>query len=137
MLIHVVPAIANEASGPSYSVTRLCSELLAQGQDVTLAALNWAPISSPSLLLKTFPLGLGPRRLGLSPAMRRWLASAAKIGAVDLIHNHSLWMMPNVYPCWVSRSSNVPLMVSPRGTLSEWAFLSGSIFKKVFWPLVQ
>lgn len=137
MLIHVVPSIAKEASGPSYSVTRLCSELLAQGQDVTLAVLDWAPITLSPPFLKTFPLGFGPRRLGRSPTMRHWLASAACYGENSLIHNHSLWMMPNVYPGLVSSRNGLPLIVSPRGTLSEWAFSSGSKFKKVFWPLLQ
>lgn len=135
----MVPAIAEEASGPSYSVTRLCAELVDQGQDVTLAALDWAPSASASApaFVKTFSLGIGPRRLGLSPAMWRWLSTAAKTGEVELIHNHSLWMIPNVYPGWVSRRSGVPLVVSPRGTLSEWAFSSGSKAKKAFWPLLQ
>ena len=137
MLIHVVPSIAEEASGPSYSVTRLCAELAAQRQEVTLAALDWEHVVSPPAFLKTFPLGIGPRRLGRSPAMRRWLVSEAEKGAVDLIHNHSLWMMPNVYPGWASRRSGAPLIVSPRGALSEWAFASGSKIKKAFWPLLQ
>jgi glycosyltransferase involved in cell wall biosynthesis len=46
-------------------------------------------------------------------------------------------MMPNVYPGRVARKCDVPLMVSPRGTLSEWAFQSGSEVKRAFWPLVQ
>ena len=137
MIAHIVSAIGNEASGPAYSVVRLHESLLDQGRDATLATLDSAPIASPPPFLQTFPQGVGPRRLGRSPAMRRWLASAAKSGAIDLMHNHSLWMMPNVYPGWVSRRSHVPLVVSPRGTLSEWAFASGSKVKKVFWPLLQ
>ena len=31
--------------------------------------------------------------------MRGWLNSAAQDGRVDIMHNHSLWMMPNVYSC--------------------------------------
>ena len=137
MIAHIVSAIGNEASGPAYSVVRLHESLLDQGWDATLATLDSAPIASPPSFLQTFPQGVGPRRLGRSPAMRRWLASAAKTGTIDLIHNHSLWMMPNVYPGWVSRRSHVPLVVSPRGTLSAWAFASGSKVKKVFWPLLQ
>ncbi len=45
--------------------------------------------------------------------------------------------MPNVYPGWVARKHNVPLVVSSRGTLSEWAFQNGSWVKRWFWPLVQ
>jgi glycosyltransferase involved in cell wall biosynthesis len=69
--------------------------------------------------------------------MKQWIASSIETPSIDLLHNHSLWMMPNVYPGWEGRRSNMPLVVSPRGTLSEWAFSSGSMIKKVFWPLLQ
>lgn len=137
MLIHVVPAIANEASGPSYSVTRLCAELDAQGHDVDLVTLDWAPMEEPPPFVRRFPIGRGPRSLGRSPEMVRWLMEQGKSGEASMIHNHSLWMMPNVYPGRVARLFDIPLMVSPRGTLSEFAFSSGSPMKRLFWPLVQ
>lgn len=136
-VIHIVPSIADEASGPSYSVVRLCESLRAEGHGVQLAALDWAPMSSPPSFLKTFSLGLGPRRLGRSPEMRRWLLANAESRSVDLIHNHSLWMMPNVYPGQVAARYGVPLMISPRGTLSEWAMQSGSTVKGLFWQFMQ
>jgi len=136
-IIHTVPAISNEASGPSYSVVRLCESLVQQGQELTLAALDWAPISSPPAFLKTFPLGLGPRRLGRSPAMSRWLNERAGLQAVDVFHNHSLWMMPNVYPGQVARKYDIPFVVSPRGVFTEYAMAIGSKIKRVFWPLIQ
>jgi len=136
-VIHIVPAISEEASGPSYSVVRLCESLNAEGQDVTLAALDWAPIVSPPPFLKTFSLGWGPRRLARAPEMYRWMIAQVRRGSVNLLHNHSLWMMPNVYPGQVARRFNVPLIVSPRGTLSGWAFQSGSWGKRLFWPLLQ
>lgn len=135
--IHIVPAIAEEASGPSYSVVRLCESLIETGQDVALAALDWAPLANPPHFLQTFPLGAGLRRLGRSPAMSRWLSEQAESGSVDLIHNHSLWMMPNVYPGRVACRHGTPLVVSPRGALSAWAMQSGSAIKKIFWPLLQ
>lgn len=136
-IIHTIPSIAQEASGPTYSVVRLCQSLIEEGQAVTLAALDWAPLPSPLSFLKTFPLGIGPRRLGRSPAMKRWLAETVQAGTVDVIHNHSLWMMPNVYPGWVVGRRGVLLIISPRGTLSAWALQSGSTIKRVFWPMVQ
>ncbi len=136
-VIHVVPTIADEATGPSYSVVRLCESLIAQHHDVTLAVLDPAPTETPPSYLQTFPLGWGPRRLGRSPAMRRWLSAQAESGSVDLMHNHSLWMMPNVYPGRVAHENGLPLVVSPRGTLSEWAMQSGSRVKRAFWPLLQ
>jgi len=135
--VHVVPAVSSEASGPSYSVVRLCESLLQTGCVVTLAALDLAPMAGPPAFLKTFRLGSGPRRLGRSPHLRRWLANEAGSGRADLIHNHSLWMMPNVYSSWAAKGARVPLVVSPRGTLSRWAFQSGSAVKRLFWPLLQ
>lgn len=136
-VIHIVPAIAEEASGPSYSVTRLCEALIAQGLDTALAALDWAPTQSPPAFLKTFPLGWGPRRLGRSPAMRRWLDGQARSKRLDVLHTHGMWQMNAVYPGWTARSRRVDLVASPRGAFSEWAMRHGSAAKKVFWPLLQ
>jgi glycosyltransferase involved in cell wall biosynthesis len=136
-VIHVVPSIAEEASGPSYSVPRLCEALIATGMDVQLAALNWADLPVNSSYLKIFPFGFGPRRLGVSPSMQCWLEEEASSGRADLIHNHSLWMMPNVYAGRASRQGRRPLIVSPRGTLSTWALGRSSLKKRLFWPLLQ
>ncbi len=136
-IIHTVPAVSNEASGPSYSVTRLCASLIERRQDVSLATLDWPPMSSHPPFLKTFRLGLGPRRLGRSPAMKHWLRFQAISHQVDILHNHSLWMMPNVYPGQVAAKYNVPYVVSPRGTFTEYAMATGSRVKQAFWPLVQ
>lgn len=135
--IHTVPAIAEQAAGPSYTVVRLCSSLLDQQQTVRLATLDDDETFSRPLFLKTFSSGVGPKRLGRSPEMLKWLAAEAASGSVDVLHNHSLWMMPNVYPGRVAKRYGVPLVVSPRGTLSPWAMSSGSSLKKIFWPLLQ
>jgi glycosyltransferase involved in cell wall biosynthesis len=70
--------------------------------------------------------------------MQRWLVDQAMCSKVDLIHNHSLWMMPNVYPGRVcQRHSNCRLIVSPRGTLSRWALGFHAMRKRLFWHLLQ
>jgi glycosyltransferase involved in cell wall biosynthesis len=135
--VHVVPSISEEASGPSYSVPRLCESLVDDGGRVTLAVLDRNIMPFPPAFLKTFQGGYGPKRLGRSPAMHKWLKETAARHEMDIIHNHSLWMMPNVYPGWAARRFNIPFVVSPRGTLSRWAMNSGSVVKRGFWPLVQ
>ena len=136
-VIHVVPRITEEASGPSYSVPRLCKSLIAAGVDVQLAVLGQASGPDAPPYLKTFPFGFGPRSLGLSPCMRRWLDGEADSGRVQLIHSHGLWMMPNVYPAWASIRGRCCLMVSPRGTLSAWALGRSALKKKLFWHFLQ
>jgi glycosyltransferase involved in cell wall biosynthesis len=65
------------------------------------------------------------------------LESQATSGRVALIHNHGLWMMPNVYCSWAAESGRVPLVVSPHGMLRPRAFRGGSFAKRLFWPLLQ
>lgn len=135
--IQIVSSISEEASGSTYAVVRLCESLIDQKQNVTICALDWLPMSSPPPFLKSFPLALGPRRLGRSNRMHSWLTAQSQTQSVDLLHNHGLWMMPNVYAGWVARKHIVPLVVSPHGTLSEWSMRNGSVVKRGFWPLVQ
>ncbi|HSS29303.1 MAG TPA: glycosyltransferase, partial [Usitatibacter sp.] len=134
---HVVPRISDEASGPSYSVVRLCEALAERGHHVDLACIDSGPRAAEHSFVRAFQPGWGPSRLGRSPAMHRWLAQSARAGTLGVLHNHSLWMMPNVYPGWIAARNAVPLMLSPRGTLSAWAMKSGSLVKKVFWPVLQ
>lgn len=136
-IVQTVASISEEAAGPSYSVVRLCESLIAEGMDTELAVLDWTPMPSPPRFVKMFSLGVGPRRLGRSPGMRRWFAEVGRSQSVDLIHNNGLWMMPNVYSGSAARRFKIPLVVSPRGTLSDWAFSHGSAMKRLFWPLVQ
>ena len=135
--IHVIPAIAEEASGPSYSVVRLCDSLIELGQDITLAALDWAPLAHPPPFLRSFPLGLGPGRLGVSPAMHQWLAGQCKLGKAQILHNHGMWQLNALYPAWAVQGTGVKLIYSPRGAFSTWAMNHGSAMKRIFWPLLQ
>jgi glycosyltransferase involved in cell wall biosynthesis len=56
---------------------------------------------------------------------------------LEIIHNHGLWMMPNVYSGDAVRDSRCRLVVSPRGTLSAWALGRSALQKRIFWLLWQ
>jgi len=105
--------------------------------NVTLAAMDWAPIEFPPPFLRTFKIGVGPRRIGRSPAMQKWLESEANSGSVDIIHNHGMWQMNSVYPGRAAARHGLPYVVSPRGTWSTWAMANGSVMKKPFWAMLQ
>src|SRR5688572_5999416 len=99
-VIHVVPAISDEGSGPSYSVVRLCESLIEVGQDLTLAAMDLSGTRAPAPSVRLFPLGVGPRRAGRSPKMCRWLKAEVAGGSVDVLHSHGMWQMNSAYPGW-------------------------------------
>ncbi len=136
-IVQTTPAVAIEDSGPTYSVVRLCESLIATGADVKLAAMDWAPLPSSPAFLRAFPIGVGPRRLGRAPKMRRWLEEESRAGRIDLLHNHGMWQMNAVYPGRVAARYRLPYVVSPRGSWSQWAMANGSWLKKPFWSLAQ
>lgn len=137
-VVETVPSVANIAAGPSYSVVSLCKFLIDRGINITLADTNFAEGEINLSFIKRFKLSkLWPKHLGASKDMLTWLKIQAQENQIDLLHNHSLWMMPNIYPGWIAKKYNIPLVISPRGTLSEKAMQTGSKIKKLFWPLFQ
>lgn len=135
-VVFTVAALSIEASGVAYSVRRLCEAVRAAGLDARIAALDWSPMNGVPEYVKLFPLGFGPRRLGRSPAMARWLAEQVRAGRIAVLHNHGLWMMPNVYPSRARRAGDARLVISPHGTVSEWAWNHHRGRKWVMWHLV-
>ena len=133
----MVPRITKEASGPSYSVVQLCRSLRAEGCDASLAVLGSGMLLNKLEFIRQFPIASFPERLGRSPAMRQWLRQIVETGGVDIIHNNSLWMMPNVYSGWATRGTETLLLVSPRGTFSNWALRRSKWTKRLFWSVAQ
>ncbi len=135
-IIHVVPSMAEEASGPSYSVSSLSRATNDAGTPAIVIATGERGMPQTEGLL-TFPRQPFPYRLGRSPEMRRWIADQVASKSVAVVHNHSLWMMPNVYPGCATRGTSVPLVVSPRGTFSKWALGRSKAIKFLFWNGLQ
>ncbi len=133
---HVVPYIGNESSGPTWSVSNLCSALLKHKAQVRLHTLGPVPERNFEFEVREYPRHLLPhKRLGNSPEMKRGLREAAD--SADILHNHSLWMMPNIYPANAVRGTDCRLVVSPRGTLSKWALSRSRWVKQIAWAMGQ
>lgn len=130
-LVHVVPHISSEASGPSYSVPRLCQSLAGYGHKVTLSCLR-AERDVPGIELSVHPEWPVLRRFAVSPSHACALARAAR--QADIVHNHSLWSMVNVASGWVVPGKRAKLVASPRGTLSQWALSLSRRRKQLLWP---
>jgi glycosyltransferase involved in cell wall biosynthesis len=45
----------------------------------------------------------------------------------DLIHIHAWWNLVSIFACMIALMRNVPVLVSPRGTLSEYSFQNKNI----------
>jgi len=119
---HIVPSLEDRHGGPSRSVRALANaqaelgdyvELLATteaGQKVTAEGLDAASV-------RIFPR-IVPRWLSRSPELRSHLRSHA----FEVVHNHALWLLPLHYAHEAAVRKGVPLVISPRGMMSGWAY---------------
>lgn len=124
----IVPYIGDEASGPAYSVPALCEALKRNGCDVILYTLEPLPKREFEFQIKGFKRSSLPSySFGRSPNKYYTLLNDCK--NIDIIHNHSFWMASNIYAGMVAKKMKIPLINSPRGTLSKKA-LSISKWKK-------
>ena len=136
-IIEVVPQIDNKSSGPSHSVPRLTEAISDCGNDVTLCVLNPLPKNPKFKNTIGFDVmpGKVPKIIGSSPKMKSGLTLMAQKS--DIIHTHSLWKMPNIYPGRATTGTQCKLVISPRGTLSEWSLSHHKWRKKIINFLAQ
>lgn len=130
--VHIVPRVSEQASGPSYSVPTLCDALADAKLSVALWTLDSVPSHARRFEGRAFPsIPLLPA-LGISSALRRALIAGAS--EHDVYHNHSLWMLPNIYPGSARlASSSLRLVMAPRGTLSPYALARSALRKRLVW----
>ncbi len=118
----IVPSLEDRHGGPSKSVRALANSLAQQGEEVDLLSTvepgQLVPIAGGDrATMRTFPR-VAPRWLTCSPELRHHLLT----GDYDCLHNHSLWLLPLRYAYEAARHSDRPLVISPRGMMSGWAY---------------
>ena len=134
----VVASINRDVGGPAVTVPRLASSLAEQGVACTLVTLDYSNLgpqtSAQGVELLSLPAGCWTKRMrGWSPPLRSRLLSQA--ASTDLIHNHGVWMFPNLYARQAASHAGVPLVLSPRGMLEEWSLGRSRMKKFVAWHL--
>ncbi len=143
-VLQVVAGLDPAHGGPSYSVPRLCSGLTDAGADVSLFSIGRngdpiAPEAPAGFPVLTFPQSYGRtpwlRSLRLSRPLRAALRREA--ARFDVIHNHGIWLAPNIQAQWSAREAGAPFVCSPRGMLSREALAFSSWRKRVVWLLAQ
>ena len=142
--LHLVSGLEPGYGGPSYSVPRLCGALARCGAAITLLSVNGSnknPPGSPEHEYedKRFPQACAHipavRALRLSSGLLRELRESAP--RADIVHNHGLWLAPNLYAAREASRSGRPFVVSPRGMLNPTALSYSRLKKRIFWQTFQ
>jgi len=141
---HVVAGLDPAYGGPSYSVPRLCEALVAAGAETMVLSVAANDGGQRDVYDKgyrdcrfTWDYARIPilRRLRSSQGLSEALNHAAR--TADVIHNHGLWLMPNVNAARSAARGPTPFVVSPRGMLAPAALAFSRARKQVFWALLQ
>jgi len=119
---HIVPSLEDRHGGPSKSVRALANSLVRGGDDVdlltTMDAGHLVTMDGrDEATIRTFPR-VAPWRLSRSPELAHHLQATD----YECVHHHSLWLLTLRYAHEAARAHGVPLVISPRGMLSGWAF---------------
>ena len=143
-VLHVIGGLEAAHGGPSYSVPRLCEALAAADIETMLFSVAGAECGQSDNSVNGYrdsrfrwdyarlPMLRGLRR---SSGLSKALEQAAP--ATDVIHNHGLWLMPNVAAGRVASRAQSPLVLSPRGMLAPAALAFSGLKKRAFWRLLQ
>jgi len=119
---HIVPSLEERHGGPSKSVRALANAEATQGAQVELLATlePGQPLAAgpaDAAQVRVFPRET-PQWLCRSPG----LAAHLTANRADILHNHALWLLTLRYSRNAARRHDVPLVISPRGMLSGWAY---------------
>lgn len=143
-VVHVVAGLDPRHGGPSYSVPRLCQALAGSGTQVDLLSVAEPGTPPGSECSREFPLQRFRWDWANVPIARDLRVSKGLLTALkhkaekaDLIHNHGLWLLPNVYAGNVSQLVAKPLIVTPRGMLAKSALRFSALRKAAFWAALQ
>ena len=141
---HVIAGLDPAHGGPSYSVPRLCKALAAAGVETVLFSVA----RKGGGQCDTCDGGYRDRRFAWDHAripILRGLRSSHGLSAAlrdpalaaDVIHNHGLWLMPNINVGRAAARKPAPLVISPRGMLAPAALAFSRSKKRAFWALLQ
>lgn len=139
-ILHIIAAYKPAViyGGPTMSVAMLCEELVKAGADVEVFAttangLSELPVetNSPQLVdgvTVTYFKRITKDHTHFSPALLNAVRNRAK--EFDIIHIHAWWNLVSVFACLLALAKKIPVVVSPRGTLSPYSFSNKNIGKK-------
>ncbi len=136
-IIHIISSL-KEVSGPTQSVRNLCQEQYKKNpKNIKLVSVDFQQKYKKLPFSRLFPLGIGPKKLGRSPKLFKWLRSMTIQNNQLIFHNHSMWHMLSLYASWVKKYPHIKIIQSTRNALAKISLNSGSRIKPIYWHFLQ
>lgn len=120
-ICHIVPSVEARHGGPSKSVRSLAEATARLGHEVDLLAtcpgVANEPAEKGNLRVYKFRRNR-PEFLCASTGLKEHLRERS----YDCIHHHSLWLRTLHYAAKAGLATGQPLVLSPRGMMTDWAW---------------
>ncbi|ERT08179.1 glycosyl transferases group 1 family protein [Lyngbya aestuarii BL J] len=140
-ICQVVASINEQTGGTAFAVTSLAEVLANQGICSYLFTLDYQQcgqqVTTPGVKVHSYRANRIARYIrGLHPVASRalWELAATEL---DLIHNHGLWMFPNLYARQSALKHQLPFVISTHGMLSSWSIKFHHFKKCIAWFLYE
>ena len=131
---HVIPSVADEAAGPSYTVPALCDALGREGAEVELHVVGACATERHDGAAYTLCSHHRTRLLAPVDGSVSMQAALRRRGReFDVFHVHGLWRLPGLYAASAAARAAKPVMLTPRGMLEPAALRFSARQKRLFW----
>jgi glycosyltransferase involved in cell wall biosynthesis len=138
----VVNGLPKSGGGVSYGVCALCDALSRQGVGQFLLNVRdyrdgEDQLPDPALVPMTTVSGLDVAGLRWSLGFKAEALEICRREKIQLLHNHGLWSPANHGTAVIAEKLGIPMVTTPHGSLTRWAFQHKSLKKKLAWGLYQ
>ncbi|MFA5057688.1 MAG: glycosyltransferase [Opitutaceae bacterium] len=120
-IAQIIPSLEVRHGGPSKSVRKLGTAMARLGHEVDLLTTfpgdDLGATTSDGLHVRQFRRDR-PEFLCPSAGLREYLQHQD----YDCLHHHSLWLRTLHYAGHAARTTGAPLVISPRGMVSDWSW---------------
>jgi glycosyltransferase involved in cell wall biosynthesis len=139
-VLHIIAAYKPAViyGGPTMSVAMLCEELILAGVNVevfttTANGTDELPVNiNAPVIVDGVPVTYFKRitkdHTHFSPSLLKAVWKRAP--EFDAIHIHAWWNLVSVFACMLALRRGIPVILSPRGTLSSYSFINNNSGKK-------
>lgn len=119
---HIVPSLEDRHGGPSRSVRALANAQANHGASIDLLTTAAPDSAAPAIGNDRANIRFFPREIPRWACRSTGLRDHLHQEGYELVHHHSLWLLTLRYASAAAETHAAPLVLSPRGMLSGWAY---------------
>jgi glycosyltransferase involved in cell wall biosynthesis len=145
-VLHTIADLNLSGGGSRSAMASICEAQAAYGANVYIVSQaktstgkdeNLFNPQDVEIHLERLALDSGRFRFKYTPLFGRRVKWLCRQKAIQIIHNHDLWLPSSHATAQVARRLGIPLVIHPHGTLAPWALEHRAWKKRLAWSVYQ